>query len=73
MLSKSEVSDDIKSIEVFLAGFFSVKLSMVNGVVVLQDKLNIIDRIAITFFSKNDTKTTYKLFFKCFSNKGSRV
>jgi len=53
MLSKSEVSDDIKSIEVFLAGFFSVKLSiMVNGVVVLQDKLNLIDRIAITFFSK---------------------
>ena len=30
MLSKSEVSDDIKSIEVFSAGFFSVKLSMVN-------------------------------------------
>ena len=56
MLSKSEVSDDIKSIEVFLAGFFSVKLSiMVNGVVVLQDKLNLIDRIALTFFSKNDT------------------
>ena len=53
MLSKSEVSDDIKSIEVFLAGFFSVKLSiMVNGVVVLQDKLNLIDRIAKTFFSK---------------------
>jgi hypothetical protein len=25
---------------------------MVNGVVVLQDKLNLIDRIAITFFSK---------------------
>ena len=41
MLSKSEVSDDIKSIEVFSAGFFSVKLSiMVNGVVVLQDKLS---------------------------------
>ena len=56
MLSKSEVSDDIKSIEVFSAGFFSVKLSiMVNGVVVLQDKLNLIDRIAKTFFSKNDT------------------
>ena len=53
MLSKSEVSGDIESIEVFLAGFFSVKLSiMVNGVVVLQDKLNLIDRIAKTFFSK---------------------
>ena len=53
MLSKSEVSDDIKSIEVFSAGFFSVKLSiMVNGVVVLQDKLSLLDRFAKTFFSK---------------------
>ena len=53
MLSKSDVSEDIKSIEVFAAGFFSIKLSiMVNGVVVLQDKLNLIDRIAKTFFSK---------------------
>ena len=54
MLSKREVSADIKSIEVFLAGFFSPKLSMmVNGVVVLQDKLSLIDRFAKTFFSKN--------------------
>ena len=53
MLSKSEVSDDIKSIEVFLAGVFSVKLSiMVNGVVVLQDKLSLLDRFIKTFFSK---------------------
>ena len=53
MLSESEVSDDIKSIEVFSAGFFSVKLSiMVNGVVVLQDKLSLLDRFAKTFFSK---------------------
>ena len=53
MLSKSEVSEDIKSIEVFSAGFFSVKLSiMVNGVVVLQDKLSLLDRFAKTFFSK---------------------
>ena len=53
MLSKSEVSDDIKSIEVFSAGFFSVKLSiMVNGVVVLQDKLSLLDRFAKSFFSK---------------------
>ena len=53
MLAKSEVCDDIKSIEVFLAGFFSVKLSiMVNGVVVLQDKLSLLDRFAKTFFSK---------------------
>jgi len=51
MLSKSEVSDDIKSIEVFSAGTFSVKLSiMVNGVVVLQDKLSLLDRFAKTFF-----------------------
>ena len=53
MLSKSEVSDDIKSTEVFSAGTFSVKLSiMVNGVVVLQDKLSSLDRFAKTFFSK---------------------
>ena len=36
MLSKSEVSDDIKSIGVFSEGVFSVKLSiMLNGVLVL--------------------------------------
>ena len=53
MLSKSEVSDDIKSIEVFLAGSFSIKLSiMVNGIVVLQDKLSLLDRFVKTFFSK---------------------
>ena len=53
MLSKSEVSDDIKSIEVFSAGAFSVKLSiMVNGVVILQDKLSLLDRFAKTFFLK---------------------
>ena len=53
MLFKIDVSDDIKSIEVFLAGFFSVKLSiMVNGVVVFQDKLSLLDRFAKSFFSK---------------------
>ena len=53
MLSKSKVSDDIKSIEVFLAGSFSIKLSiMVNGIVVLQDKLSLLDRFVKTFFSK---------------------
>ena len=73
MLSKGEVSDDIKSIEVFLAGFFSVKLSiMVNGVVVLQDKLSLLDRFAKSFFSKND-KSYIQTFFKCFSNEGARV
>ena len=53
MLSKSEFSDDIKSIEVFSAGSFSIKLSiMVNGIVVLQDKLSLLDRFVKTFFSK---------------------
>ena len=53
MLYKSDVSDDIKSIEVFSAGFFSDKLSiMVNGVVVLKDKLSLLDSFAKTFFSK---------------------
>ena len=53
MLFKSDVSDDIKSIEVFSAGLFSVKLLiMVNGVVVLQDKLSLLDRFAKSFFSK---------------------
>ena len=53
MLSKSEVSEDIKSIQVFSAGAFSVKLSvMVNGVMILQDKLSLLDRFAKTFFSK---------------------
>ncbi len=53
MLSKSEVSEDIESIEVFAAGFLSIKLSiMVNGVVVLQDKLSLLDRFAKSFFSK---------------------
>ena len=53
MLSKSEVSDDIKSIEVFSAGSFSIKLSiMVNGIVVLQDKLSLLDRFVKIFFPK---------------------
>ena len=53
MLSKSEVSDDIKSIKVFSAGGFSIKLSiMVNGIVVLQDKLSLLDRFVKTFFPK---------------------
>ena len=53
MLSKSEVSEDIKSIQVFSAGAFSVKLSvMVNGVMILQDKLSLLDRFIKTFFSK---------------------
>ena len=53
MLSKSEVSDDIKSIEVFAAGVFTMKISiMVNGEIVLKDSLSLIDRFANIFFSK---------------------
>ena len=40
LLSKYEVSDDIKSIEVFASGTFKIKISiMVNGDIVLADKL----------------------------------
>ena len=53
MLSKSEVSDDIKSIEVYAAGFFKIKISiLVNGDIFFSDKLNLIDRFANSFFSK---------------------
>ena len=40
---------------------------MVNGVVVLQDKLSLLDRFAKTFFSKNDTNRT-----KCFKSTVSK-
>ena len=51
LLSKYEVSDDIKSIEGFAAGAFKIKISiMVNGDIVLQDKLSLIDRFTNTFF-----------------------
>ena len=54
LLSKYEVSDDIKSIEVFAAGALKIKISiMVNGKIVLQEKLSLIDRFAKLFFSKN--------------------
>ncbi len=53
LLSKYEVSDDIKSIEVFAAGAFKIKISiMVNGDIVLADKLSLIDRFANIFFFK---------------------
>ena len=53
MLSKSEFSYDIKSIEVFAAGVFTMKISiMVNGKIVLKDSLSLIDRFANIFFSK---------------------
>ena len=53
LLSKYGVSDDIKSIEVFTAGAFKIKISIkVNGDIVLQDKLSLIDRFANIFSSK---------------------
>ena len=53
LLSKYEVSDEIKSIEVFAAGAFKIKISiMVNGDIVFADKLSLIDRFANIFFLK---------------------
>ncbi len=41
-------SNNIDSIEVFIGGFFSVKISvLVNGENIFQDQLNIIDRLFI--------------------------
>ena len=57
LLSKYEFSEEIKSIEVYAAGTFKVKISiMVNGEIVLQDKLSFLDRLVNKFFPKNDTK-----------------
>ena len=53
LLSKYEVSEDIKSIEVFAAGAFKIKISiMINGDIVFADKLSLVDRFANIFFSK---------------------
>ena len=53
LLSKYEVSDEIKSIEVFAAGAFKIKIAIiVNGDVVLRDKLSLIDRFVNIFFLK---------------------
>ncbi len=53
LLTKYDVSEDIKSIEVFAAGVFTMKISiMVNGKIVLKDSLSLIDRFANIFFSK---------------------
>ena len=53
LLSKYEFSEDIKSIEVYAAGNFKVKISiMVNGEIVLQDKLSFLDRLVNKFFPK---------------------
>ena len=56
ILSKFEFSEDIKSIEVYAAGTFKIKISiMINGEIVLQDKLSFIDKLVNIFFPKNDT------------------
>ena len=53
LLSKYEFSEDIKSIEVYAAGTFKVKISiMVNGEIVLQDKLSFLDRLVNKFYPK---------------------
>ena len=50
ILSKYEVSDEIKSIEVFAAGAFKMKISIkVNGEIVLAEKLSLMDRFADIF------------------------
>ena len=50
LLSKYEVSDEIKSIEVFAAGAFKIKISIkVNGEIVLAEKLSLMDRFADIF------------------------
>ncbi len=50
ILSKYEVSDEIKSIEVFAAGAFKIKISIkVNGEIVLAEKLSLMDRFANIF------------------------
>ena len=53
LLAKKELSEDIKSIEVFAAGMFKVKiLIMVNEENIYQDKLSIMDRLANKVFPK---------------------
>ena len=50
ILSKYEVSDEIKSIEVFAAGAFKMKISIkINGEIVLAEKLSLMDRFADIF------------------------
>ena len=47
-LKSYNFSNNIDSIEVYIGGFFSVKISvLVNGENIYQDQLNVIDRIFI--------------------------
>ena len=53
ILSKYDYSKDIKSIEVYGAGIFKVKMSMmVNGEIVFQDELNFFERLVNKLFPK---------------------
>jgi|TARA_B100001094_G_scaffold38729_1_gene33133 hypothetical protein len=48
LLKTSNFSDNISSLEVYVAGLFSVKISvLVNGVNIYSDPLNMLDRLFI--------------------------
>ena len=51
LLSKQDVSEDIKSIEVFVSFFTTLKFKVVvNGEVIHEDKLNALDKVSKVFF-----------------------
>jgi hypothetical protein len=48
MLKHNGFSESIQSIEVFVAGAFSVKISvLVNGEIIFNDPLNVIDKFLL--------------------------
>tara|TARA_B000000475_G_C15897465_1_gene407060 strand:- start:68 stop:388 length:321 start_codon:yes stop_codon:yes gene_type:complete len=52
LLKAYEYNETIKSLEVFIAGTFSVKISiMVNGENIHQDSLNFLDRLILRFLN----------------------
>lgn len=54
VLNVNQYSEDIKTLKVYFAGAFKIKvLIMVNGENVFQDKLSIIDRLANKVFPKD--------------------
>ena len=53
LLSKYDVSDDVESVEVYASYVFKLKLLIVvNGNIIYQDKLSLIDRFVHLFFVK---------------------
>ena len=47
-MTATDVSESIKSIEVFFAGVFSIKISIVvNGEVIQKDDLSILDELHV--------------------------